>query len=74
MKLCKDCKWAHRGWLDIFFLSNWKYAKCANPNTESYGGETNPVTGVVTPVRDPFCENARIYDTCGPEGKLFEAK
>lgn len=64
MKYCKDCRWCNRagfqGWV------------CNHPKIEE---REDPVEGITTghiiTCRD---ERTDLDGTCGPEGKLWEAK
>jgi hypothetical protein len=71
MKLCKDCKWYRKDWIEnIIFRSN-KFDMCASPNTTD-----DPVTGS----KHRFCDMLRAHRwqeldwSCGPDGKYWEAK
>ena len=63
VKLCKDCKYFRRFWLDV------SLSKCVHPDTAK-GDPMSLVAGGLV-----FCSNARSVEwACGESGKLFEAK
>jgi hypothetical protein len=70
-KLCKDCKWYRKDWIENILFRSSDLDMCASPNTSH-----NHVTGY--DIR--FCDMLRaerwkeLDYSCGPEGKFWEAK
>ena len=71
MKLCKDCKWYRKSWLEHIMMRTSSYDMCACPNTTQ-----NPVTGN----ERRFCDMLRaerwkeLDYSCGPDAKYWEAR
>lgn len=71
MKLCKDCKYYRKSWLEHIIMRTHKYDTCACPNTTQ-----NPVTGN----ERRFCDMLRAQRwveldySCGPDGRFWEAR
>jgi hypothetical protein len=75
VKLCKDCKWCrpYRGPSLFWPTKDYRVAKCVRPNWRS------PVTGEMErePGQPSYAATERKFDgadTCGPEGKFWEAR
>ena len=67
LKLCKDCKWYKKNWIEHLSGSGDQFDKCMNPILNG-----NLVTGKYKGV---FCDTARNYGIrCGKEGRYWEAK
>lgn len=70
-KLCKDCKWYRKDWIESIIFRTNKYDMCACPNT------TNDL---VTGHKQRFCDMLRtcryseLDYSCGPDGRFWEAK
>jgi hypothetical protein len=70
-KLCKDCKWYRKDWLNHLFGMGHHHDMCASPNTTK-----NLVTGH----DNRFCDMLRsirwqdLDYSCGPDGKFWEEK
>jgi len=79
MKHCIDCKWMKQvtwwGWLGGYVLRN---ARCLNPATLSGSKKTDALIAPTVNPKPAFCSVARgdygKTTTCGPEGRLWEAK
>lgn len=72
-KLCKDCKWAHRAFLDKL-SGSWFFTRCHHPDAQ-LKSSSDMVCG--DPLcKMPFCDLERSFTNrpCGPEGKLWEPK
>ena len=71
IKLCKDCKWYRKSWLEHILMRTSMYDMCACPSTTQ-----NPVSGY----ENRFCDMLRAerweeFDySCGPEGRYWEAR
>jgi hypothetical protein len=70
-KLCKDCKWYRKSWIEHIVFRTNRYDMCASPNT---------CKDLITGNERRFCDTLRrkSYEmldySCGPEGKFWEAK
>ena len=65
-KLCKDCKWYRKDWIESIIFRTNHYDRCACPNTN---------TDLVTGHSQRLCDMLRaLYCSCGPDGRFFEAK
>ncbi len=70
-KLCKDCKWYRKSWIEHLTGMGDRYDTCASPNTTQ-----NLVSGN----QKRFCDmlRAKRWDeldySCGPDGRYWEAK
>ncbi len=75
MKLCKNCKWYKKDWLDF---GSGRYSRCLNPKTlPKPKTKLSLITGksVFIPGIIPFCAIERTYtfsQTCGPQAKFYE--
>ena len=68
IKLCCDCKWYKKSWIDTFVFGSDADDKCLHPVLSG-----NLVTGKVKGGR--YCSFVRLYSGgCGPYGKYFEPK
>lgn len=71
-RFCKDCRFAHRGLLDMM-LGNWQWAKCHH-RTIGYKRQTDFVTGK-TSGGFWFCSSNRLLSQdCGAVGKYWEPR
>ena len=75
-KFCKDCKFCKRSLSDFIFLfGTYRFAMCARPGLKEINTEY-----LVHKKHQPdkYCSSERMtyqwVDTCGAEGKYFEAK
>jgi hypothetical protein len=70
-KFCSECKWAKRSFVDWFFGSGWKFAKCHRKELFDEGESF-----VDQEVGGTFCSINRDprFKRCGPEGKYWEKK
>lgn len=67
IKLCKDCVWYTKDWVQHLTGGGDIYDKCMNPILNN-----NFVTGKN---KGKFCDTARDYDTlCGKNAKYFESR
>jgi hypothetical protein len=65
-KLCKDCKYYRRNWVEHIFKNNDYWDFCMRPN------DLNVVSQMSNGYR---CAYEREYEyLCGPGGKYWEAK
>ncbi len=70
-KLCKDCKWYRKSWIEHIFFRTNRYDMCASPNTTD---------DLVTGRKQRFCDMLRstrweeLDYACGPNGRYWEAK
>ena len=70
-KLCKDCKWYRKDWIEHIFFRNNGLDMCACPNTTS---------DLVTGRKKRFCDMLRAHYwqdldfSCGPDARFFEPK
>lgn len=65
-KLCKDCKYYRRNWLEHIVNKNDYWDICMRPN------DNNPVSGIPNHYR---CGYERTYEyLCGPEATYWKAK
>ncbi len=70
-KLCKDCKWYRKSWIEHIFFRTNRYDMCASPNTTD---------DLVTGRKQRFCDMLRstrwefLDYSCGPDGRFFEEK
>ena len=70
-KLCKDCKWYRKSWIEHIFFRTNSYDMCASPNTTD---------DLVTGYKQRFCDMLRanrwkeLDYSCGPDGRYWEAK
>jgi len=70
-KLCKDCKWYRKDWIESIIFRTNHYDRCACPNTN---------TDLITGRNQRLCDMLRsirwkeLDYSCGPNGKFFEAK
>ena len=70
-KLCKDCKWYRKSWIEHILFRTSKYDMCASPNTTD---------DFVTGHKRRFCDMLRancwkeLDYSCGPDGRFWEAK
>ena len=70
-KLCKDCKWYRKSWIEHIFFRTSRYDMCASPNTTD---------DLVTGHQQRFCDMLRAKRwesldwSCGSDGKFWEAK
>ena len=70
-KLCKDCKWYRKDWIESIIFRTNHYDRCACPNTN---------TDLVTGRSQRLCDMLRatywkeLYCSCGPDGRFWEAK
>lgn len=70
-KLCKDCKWYRKDWIESIIFRTNHYDRCASPNTN---------TDLITGRNQRLCDMLRsiIWEeldySCGPDGRFFEAK
>ena len=71
MPICKNCK--HSTPLSIFFVKNWKLAKCDAPQGKVF----DPTDGG-TKQNYEHCVTQRSFavheNLCGPDGKWFEPR
>jgi len=66
MKLCQDCKYYERVGIKLLGV-NSEY--CHHPEFRvNFTDGTKGITGTLS------CEAARLYDNCGLDGELWEAK
>ena len=66
-KLCKDCKYYKKDWMEHIFCGDDRFDKCCNPVFS-----INLVTGKN---RKVYCDILRgKYGGCGPEARHFEPK
>ncbi len=66
IRLCKDCKWYRKDWLEHLIGTGDTFDLCFNPIACG-----NFVTGGS---KGQYCYTMRKYHECGMEGKLWEAK
>ena len=67
-KLCKDCKWYRKSWVEHLIFSNDGDDKCVHPVLSR-----NLVSGKVKGGR--ACSFMRLHGGgCSPEGRYWEAK
>ena len=70
-KLCKDCKWYRKDWIEHMIFRNNRFDMCASPNTTD---------DLVTGRKQRFCNMLRsncwkeLDYSCGPDGRFFEPK
>ncbi len=70
-KLCKDCKWYRKSWIEHVVFRDNRFDMCASPNTTD---------DLVTGRKKRFCDMLRaerwqeLDYSCGPDGKFWEAK
>ena len=68
LRLCKDCKWYKKSWVEHLIFGSDADDKCFHPVLSE-----NLVTGKVKGGR--FCDLMRkAYAGCGEEGKYWEAR
>ena len=68
LKLCKDCKWYKKSWVEHFIFGSDADDKCFHPVLSE-----NLITGKKK--GGCFCYNKRLpYGGCGEEGKYWEAR
>lgn len=68
LKLCKDCKWYKKSWVEHLIFGNDADDKCFHPVLSE-----NLVTGKVKGGR--VCSFMRLHGGgCTPEGKYWEAR
>jgi hypothetical protein len=66
MKLCKDCKYYRRNWVEHIIEKNDYWDFCMRPN------DLNLVSQMPKGYR---CAYEREYEyLCGPDGKFFEER
>ena len=66
IRLCKDCKWYKKDWLQHLIGSGDTFDRCVHPIVCG-----NVVTGGSTGL---YCDTQRRFHECGMEGKYFEPK
>ena len=66
IRLCKDCKWYRKDWLEHLIGTGDTFDLCFNPIACG-----NFVTGRS---KGRYCNTERSFHQCGAEGKLWEAK
>jgi len=70
-KLCKDCKWYRKDWIEHILFRKSCLDTCASPNTTQ---------DLVTGNKNRFCDMLRsnrwkeLDYSCGPDGRFWEAK